>query len=281
MAALLNYGEPQNLELFKNTLPNKLYWILFPINNLRDAADAAKRVLSKGKLDKQLSGQARATTSFMKVGNTSHSGKKVSFKVQDPIREQLENLTSMVYNMSMEKKENSKLFKPQIYQKRGRVQSRQNFGNRDRGRTFSSDRQNYRSNNKGRSQNRQCGNDSRRGNYRHQNYSRNDSRERGRQSFRSNNINRSRSPTARNNRRYNSPNASTSNSRVTTNIDRIRCFRCREYDHFANECPNVSTDDSDGYGSDRAALQLMTTGADVHDNFDTARLTEESDYLNL
>ena len=34
VAALLNYGEPQILELFKNTLPSKLYWILFPINNL-------------------------------------------------------------------------------------------------------------------------------------------------------------------------------------------------------------------------------------------------------
>ena len=34
VTALLNYGEPQILELFKNTLPSKLYWILFPINNL-------------------------------------------------------------------------------------------------------------------------------------------------------------------------------------------------------------------------------------------------------
>ena len=34
VAVLLNYGEPQILELFKNTLPNKLYWILFSINNL-------------------------------------------------------------------------------------------------------------------------------------------------------------------------------------------------------------------------------------------------------
>ena len=29
---LLNYGEPQILELFKNTLPSKLYWVLFSIN---------------------------------------------------------------------------------------------------------------------------------------------------------------------------------------------------------------------------------------------------------
>ena len=148
VAALLNYGEPQILELFKNTLPSKLYWILFPINNFRDALDGTRRVLTKENPDKQLSGQAGTTTPFMKVGDISHSDKKVSFKVQDPIREQLENLTSMVYYMSMEKKENSKLFKPQIYQKRGRGQNRQNFGNRDRGRTFNSDRQNFRPNNR-------------------------------------------------------------------------------------------------------------------------------------
>ena len=77
MAALLNYGKPQILDLFKNTLPCKLYWILFPVTNLRDAVDATKRVLTKEKLDIQLSGLAGAATPFMKVGNVPHSGKKV------------------------------------------------------------------------------------------------------------------------------------------------------------------------------------------------------------
>ena len=31
----------------------------------------------------------------------------------------------------------------------------------------------------------------------------------------------------------------------------------------------MGTDDSDGYESDRAALQLMTTEAEIHDNFDS------------
>ena len=56
VAALLNYGEPQILELFKNILPSKLYWVLLSINNLRDAVDAAKSVLTKEKTDKQISG---------------------------------------------------------------------------------------------------------------------------------------------------------------------------------------------------------------------------------
>ena len=74
-----------------------------------------QRVLTKEKLDKQLSGQAGTTTPFMKVGDVPHSGKKVSFNVQDPIKEQLEKLTSMVYNMSMQKEKNKKPFKPQIH----------------------------------------------------------------------------------------------------------------------------------------------------------------------
>ena len=90
----------------------------------------------------------------------------------------------------------------------------------------------------------------------------------------------------RNDRRHDSPNANLgtrnrSNSRVTTNRDRIRCYRCREYDHFANECPNTVTDDSDGYESDRAALQMMTAEAKMYDNSDTTRLDKDQDYLNL
>ena len=29
-----------------------------------------------------------------------------------------------------------------------------------------------------------------------------------------------------------------SGSRASTNRDRIRCYNCREYDHFARNCPN-------------------------------------------
>ena len=70
----------------------------------------------------------------------------------------------------------------------------------------------------------------------------------------------------------NSGTRSRSNSRVTTNRDRIGCFRCRKYDHFANECPNIGMGDLDEYELDRAALQLMTSEAEIHDNFDTTGL---------
>ena len=66
VAVLLNYGEPQILELFKNTLPSWLYYMLYPINELRAAVEMAKRVLTKEKIDKQRTGQSSASP-FMKA----------------------------------------------------------------------------------------------------------------------------------------------------------------------------------------------------------------------
>ena len=66
VATLLGYEEPQILEVFKNTLPTKLYWILFPIEDLRQAVETAKGILTKEKLDKQLTGQA-STSPFMSI----------------------------------------------------------------------------------------------------------------------------------------------------------------------------------------------------------------------
>ena len=51
---------------------------------------------------------------------------------------------------------------------------------------------------------------------------------------------------------------SRSNSRVSTNRDRIRFYRCREYDHFAMECPNATTDkEIDHNNSEQAALHML------------------------
>ena len=69
--AMLNYGEMQILENFKNTLPYRLYLTLINVNNLRDAIDLAKRVLMKEKLDRQLTGQT--STPFMKATSNSDS----------------------------------------------------------------------------------------------------------------------------------------------------------------------------------------------------------------
>ena len=79
VATLLGYGEPQILEVFKNTLPTKLYCILFPIEDLRQAVDTAKRILTKEKLDKQLTGQT-STSPFMNVRDGTE--RRVSFSTR-------------------------------------------------------------------------------------------------------------------------------------------------------------------------------------------------------
>ena len=107
---------------------------------MRDVVDAVKRVLTKEKIDRQLSGQSGATAPFMKVGDVHHSNKTVSFIMHDLIREQLESLTSMVYNMSVHKEDNSRPFRHQIHQKKRRGQNRQNLGARDRNRSYSRDK---------------------------------------------------------------------------------------------------------------------------------------------
>ena len=76
---ILGYGEPQILEVFKNTLPTKLYWILFPIEDLRQAVDTAKRILTKEKLDKQLTGET-STSPFMSI--REGTDKRVSFNTK-------------------------------------------------------------------------------------------------------------------------------------------------------------------------------------------------------
>ena len=68
--------------------------------------------------------------------------------------------------------------------------------------------------------------------------------------------------------RSESSSRSRSNSRTSTNRDRVRCFKCREYDHFANECPNLVPKDSDreSDGARLASLQILAdsdTGSEV------------------
>ena len=51
VAALLGYCKPQVFKVFKNTLPWRLYWVLFPTEDLRQAVETAKRIPTKEKID--------------------------------------------------------------------------------------------------------------------------------------------------------------------------------------------------------------------------------------
>ena len=61
VTTLLGYGEPEILEVFKNILPTKLYCVLFPIEDPRQAVKTVKRILTKEKIDRQLAEQSSST----------------------------------------------------------------------------------------------------------------------------------------------------------------------------------------------------------------------------
>ena len=183
VANLLGYGEPQILEVFKNTLSTKLYWILFTIEDLRQAVDTAKRILTKEKLDKQLAGQT-STSPFMSIREGTDKG--VSFDTRDELGDKIDKLTVVMSKLAVTDNHERRPFKPHIYKSRGqnrsygqgRYQPRSNDRNRGYG-AESNTRQNYqgsRSRGNFRGNNRQS---SRRG-YRNERYGNHNNRDRNR-----------------------------------------------------------------------------------------------------
>ena len=66
VAVLLGYGETQILEVFNNTPPTRLCWVHFPIEDLRQTVEKAKRILMKEKIDRQLANQS-SSIPFMNI----------------------------------------------------------------------------------------------------------------------------------------------------------------------------------------------------------------------
>ena len=234
VAALLGYEEPQILEVFKNTLPTKLYWILFPIEDLRQVVETAKRILTKEKLDRQLTGQSSCTP-FMSIRG-GHN-RRVSYDTKEELGDKIDKLAVMIGKLATRDKGTGRQFKLQIYQSRGRGQNRnynqRNNQNRYRSnnRSNSGDRGQYRQD-KGRPRYEQ---NYRRGNFRGtmRSYGR-QNRGEYRNSYRNDSYDRSRNRSSERlfSRNYgnNAIHRSTSNSRSrpgsrgSTNRDRTRCY---------------------------------------------------------
>ena len=121
ISALLGYGEPQILEVFKNTLPTKLHWILFPIEDIRQAVETAKRRLTKVKSDRQLTRQSSATP-FMSI-REGHN-RQVSFNTKEEIGNKIDKLVVIIGKLTTRDSRSGRQFKPQIHQNRGRGQNR-------------------------------------------------------------------------------------------------------------------------------------------------------------
>ena len=63
-----------------NTLRTRLYWVHFPLANLQLAVEAVKRILTKGKIDRQLVGHS-SSTPFMNI-QEDHN-KRIKFDMTD------------------------------------------------------------------------------------------------------------------------------------------------------------------------------------------------------
>ena len=109
VTTLLVYREPQILEVFKNTLPTKPYWVLFPIMDLRQVVETAKRILTKEKIDRQLVGQT-SLTPFMNL--TEGYSKKVTFNTLDSIEQKIDKLMVMMGKLVTEDEGQNRQFKP-------------------------------------------------------------------------------------------------------------------------------------------------------------------------
>ena len=230
--------------------------------------------------------------------NDSHSTpnnpkKGVTFDTMETLERNsncIDRLMSLVSNMKMTMDRKHSPYKPRIYQGRSRNQnilprSRSYSRERNQGGNRGNYRNNYRPNCRntlrGRWKNHRSGdrsnnyqNNNRRGNVR-PNYrqntqwmSRNRNHSRNRAENYSNDHTRGRSRHRHDNRPVQSNQStlshgrdesrSRSNSRVSTNHDRVRCYRCREYDHFASECPNIPTDKEPDYDdAGPTSLQML------------------------
>ena len=117
---------------------------LINVNNLREAIDLAKRVLTKEKLDRQLMGQS--STPFMRVNTndnhlTQNNHKKgVTFDAMETLernRDCIDKLMSLVSDMKMTMDRKQSLYKPRIYQGRSRNQNTNQQDFTPRNRSFS------------------------------------------------------------------------------------------------------------------------------------------------
>ena len=222
---------------------------MFPIEDLRQAVETAKRILTKEKLDKQLTGQA-STSPFMRI--REGVSRKVSFDTRDELGDKIDKLTVMIGRLAAKDNNKIKPFKPQIHQSGGRGQNRgysqRNYQNRNRMSNRSNSRvrgqfrqdrgrprfeQGFRGTNFQVNTRRYSRQDSR-GEYQNDNYRNsgyNRGRDRSRERSFSGNYSSDRTRSTSNSRLR-------SGSRASTNRDRIRCYNCRDCDdHFARDCP--------------------------------------------
>ena len=208
----------------------------------------------------------QSTTPFMKL--TDKKRKSVTFDTRDALEKTSENMERMMVlmdKMYIKLEQKDVPYKPQIYQ-RGRGQNQRQFGQGNNWRDYRSSSRNCNEGNTGYERGNFWRGKFWRGNFRGRYNNRINRSWENRRIWR---LSRSRERE----RRGRLPPSSRSGSRASTNRDRIRCFKCREYGHFANECPNLITEDLDKESNSARSVSLHLADSD------TGLDTEQ--YLNI
>ena len=163
--------------------------------------------------------------------------KRVSFDTRDELGDKIDKLTVVMSKVAVTENHERRPFKAQIYKSRGQNRSygqgRYQPRSYDRSRGYDTDsniKQNYQGN-RFRGDFRGNSRQSSRERHRNERYGNNNNRDRNRSRERTlvGNYRRDRSS---------SNDKSRLGSRASMNRDRIRCYTCREYNHFVRNCPN-------------------------------------------
>ena len=94
---------------------------IIPIDDLRQAVETAKRILTKEKIDRQLPKQS-SSTPFMSI-RENHS-RRVSFDTREGLGDKIDKLMVMIGKQQVEIADQVDNNKPQIYQGRRRGQKK-------------------------------------------------------------------------------------------------------------------------------------------------------------
>ena len=94
------------------------------MEDLRQAVDTAKRILTKEKIDRQVTGQS-SSTPFMNIWGGYNSNKKVvTFDTRDQLDGKLDKITSMMRKFTADGKNQNWPFKLKYYQSKRKGQAR-------------------------------------------------------------------------------------------------------------------------------------------------------------
>ena len=96
---------------------------------MRQAVETAQRILTKEKLDKQLTGQT-STSPFMNIRDGTEG--KVSFSARDELGDKTDKLTLMMSRLAAKDSNEKRPFKPQIYKSQNRSYNQRGYQNRSR-----------------------------------------------------------------------------------------------------------------------------------------------------